>query len=241
MCTSTNTLNVLVAECSKADWSLVNVIWCIGGVMWPCGLGGIRYVHDVHTCKRSKACSLVVVLSPYVMSNVCHSFGPSHKPKGHITSPEDTVPFSMGLVRALKQGWTEPTTASMALTHALLNTFVGETPFSKSRGGKLVVMNSTEVQNPRRKLDDKCLCLSCVFGSVLACAKSAHVFQKLSCSLCGLCLWLITSSDSKAFLCFIAFSGSPTATHRPLHALRYYTVGIRKGIWKHCMWRKWLT
>ena len=33
-------------------------------------------------------------------------------------------------------------------------------------------MNSTEVQNPWRKLD--------VFGSVLACAKSAHVFQKLS-------------------------------------------------------------
>ena len=30
-------------------------------------------------------------------------------------------------------------------------------------------MNSTEVQNPQRKLDDKCLCLSNVFGSVLAC------------------------------------------------------------------------
>ena len=43
-------------------------------------------------------------------------------------------------------------------------------------------MNSTEVQNPRRKLD--------VFGSVLACAKSAHVFLKLSYSLCGLCLSL---------------------------------------------------
>ena len=43
-------------------------------------------------------------------------------------------------------------------------------------------MNSTEVQNPRRKLD--------VFGSVLACAKSAHVFQKLSYSLCCLCLSL---------------------------------------------------
>ena len=42
-------------------------------------------------------------------------------------------------------------------------------------------MNSTEVQNPRRKLD--------VFGSVLACANSAHVFQKLSYSLCGFCLF----------------------------------------------------
>ena len=35
-----------------------------------------------------------------------------------------------------------------------------------------------------------------------------------------------SSSDCKAFLHFIAFSGSPTAVHRPLHALRYYTVGI---------------
>ena len=41
-------------------------------------------------------------------------------------------------------------------------------------------MNNTEVQNPWRKLD--------VFGSVLAYAKSDHVFQKLSYSLCGLCL-----------------------------------------------------
>ena len=79
-------------------------------------------------------------------------------------------------------------------------------------------MNSTEVQNPRRKLDDKCLCLPYVFGSVLACAiKSAHVFQELSYSLRRLCLSFLTnnsSSDSKAFLRFIAFSGSPTAVHR---------------------------
>ena len=51
-------------------------------------------------------------------------------------------------------------------------------------------MSSTEVQNPQYKLDNKCLCLSCVFGSVLACAKSAHMSQKLSYSLCGLCLTL---------------------------------------------------
>ena len=52
-------------------------------------------------------------------------------------------------------------------------------------------MNSTEVQNSRRKLDDKCLCLPYVFGSVLACAiKSAHVFQELSYSLHGICLSL---------------------------------------------------
>ena len=48
-------------------------------------------------------------------------------------------------------------------------------------------MNSTEVQNPWGKLDDKCLCLSYVFASALACAKFAHVFHKLSYSLCGLC------------------------------------------------------
>ena len=62
------------------------------------------------------------------------------------------------------------------------------------------IMNSTKVQNPQRKLD--------VFGSVLACAKPAHVFQKLSYSLCGFCLSFITinsSLDSKAFLRFNAF------------------------------------
>ena len=72
-------------------------------------------------------------------------------------------------------------------------------------------MNSTEVQNPRCKLD--------VFGSVLACAKSAHAFQELSSvlTLRTLSLSFVTnnsSSDSKAFLCCIAFSGSPTAVHR---------------------------
>ena len=56
----------------------------------------------------------------------------------------------------------------------------------------------------------KLSCLPYVFAvSVLACAKSAHVFQKLSYSLCGLCLSFLTNnsfSDSKAFLRFIAFS-----------------------------------
>ena len=35
-----------------------------------------------------------------------------------------------------------------------------------------------------------------------------------------------SSSDTNAFLRFIAYSGFPTAVHRPLHELRYYTVGI---------------
>ena len=70
-------------------------------------------------------------------------------------------------------------------------------------------MNSTEVQNPRCKLD--------VFGSVLACAKSAHVSEALLLALRTLSLSFVTnnsSSDSKAFLRFIAFSGSPTVVHR---------------------------
>ena len=73
-------------------------------------------------------------------------------------------------------------------------------------------MKSTEMQNPWCKQD--------VFSSVLAWAKSAHMFQKLSYSLCGLCLSFLTnnsSSDSKAFLCLIAFSGSPTAVHRAFY------------------------
>ena len=38
-------------------------------------------------------------------------------------------------------------------------------------------MNSTEVQNPRLKLGDKCLCLSYVFGSVLACQSLLTCFR----------------------------------------------------------------
>ena len=91
----------------------------------------------------------------------------------------------------------------------------------------------------------KLSCLLYVFGSVLACAKSAHMFQKLSYSLCGLCLSLssLITIDSKAFLRFIAFSGSPTAVHRAFLffdakawpqsqtdlftcTIQYYTVGI---------------
>ena len=87
-------------------------------------------------------------------------------------------------------------------------------------------MNSTEVQNPQPKLDDKCLCLSYVFGSVLACM--CKVCSRVSEALL-LALLIVSnnsSSDSKAFLRFIAFSSSLTTVHHLLHALRYYTVGI---------------
>ena len=89
-------------------------------------------------------------------------------------------------------------------------------------------MNSTEVQNPRRKLLDKCLCLSYVFSFVLACMCKvcSRVSEALLLTLQTLSLTNNSSSDSKAFLHFIVFSGSPTAVHHPLHALRYYTVGI---------------
>ena len=65
-------------------------------------------------------------------------------------------------------------------------------------------------------------CLPYVFGSVqslLTCFR-----EKLSYSLCGLCLSLSSLildsySDSKAFHFFIAFSGSPTAVH---HAFLFF-------------------
>ena len=41
-------------------------------------------------------------------------------------------------------------------------------------------MNATEVQNPRRKLDDKYLCLLYVFGFVLACAKLLTCFRSFA-------------------------------------------------------------
>ena len=66
----------------------------------------------------------------------------------------------------------------------------------------------------------KLSCLPYVFGSVLACAKSADMFQKLSYSLCGVCfITNNSSSDSNAFLRFIALSGSPTAVH---HAFLFF-------------------
>ena len=85
-------------------------------------------------------------------------------------------------------------------------------------------MNSTEVQNSWRKVPDKCLCLLCVQFCSCPCRVCSRVALLLD--LQTLSLTNKSSSDTKAFLCFIVFSGSPTAVHRPLHALRYYTVGI---------------
>ena len=65
-----------------------------------------------------------------------------------------------------------------------------------------------------------------VFGFVLPFAKSAHVFQKLSLTRFADFVSTNCSSDSKAFLRFVAFSGSPTAVYRPLHALQSHTVGM---------------
>ena len=133
----------------------------------------------------------------------------------------------------------------------------------------------------------KLSCLPYVFDSVLACAKPAHarVSEALLPALRTLSLSYLTnsSSDSKAFQHFIAFSGSPTAVHHAflffnvkawpqpqtvlftcttsttlwaylskslvkdkfnrkttiLHASSYLIT--RRGIQKHCKWRKWLT
>ena len=99
-------------------------------------------------------------------------------------------------------------------------------------------------------------CLPYVFSSVLACAKSAHVFQKLSYSLCGLGLSFLTdnsSLDSKAFPSLIVFSDSPTpcfpllrcegmaaVTNWPLHmhygtTLWAYISQMHRLIPLHCM------
>ena len=51
---------------------------------------------------------------------------------------------------------------------------------------KIKTMNSTEVQNTRRKLDDKCLYLSYVFGSVLP------VHSLLMCFRLLLALWTLS-------------------------------------------------
>ena len=88
-------------------------------------------------------------------------------------------------------------------------------------------------------------CLPYVFGSVLACAKSAHVSQNLLLALQTLPICFVTnnsSSDSNTYVHFIAFSGSPMALQRASfssirshdhshkltssHTLRYYTVCI---------------
>ena len=85
-------------------------------------------------------------------------------------------------------------------------------------------MNNTEMQNPWRKLNDKILCLShvsYVYDSVLACAKSAHVFQKLT-----RFADFVSNNSSSDSLCFIAFLSSPTAVPCLLLAVQYYTVGI---------------
>ena len=96
------------------------------------------------------------------------------------------------------------------------------------------------------KMFQKISCLPCVFDSVLACAKPAHacVSEALLPALQTLSLSFLTNSSSysKAFQHFIAFSGSPTAVpcfpflwcegmatviNWPLHVhLRCYTVGV---------------
>ena len=57
-----------------------------------------------------------------------------------------------------------------------------------------------------------------VFGSVLACAKSDHVFQKLSLETLSLSFITITLPQT---VCFIVFSGSPTAVH---HAFLFFNT-----------------
>ena len=93
-----------------------------------------------------------------------------------------------------------------------------------------IKMNSTEVQNPRRKHNRvenygassmKGVYAYHVFGSVLACMCKvcSRASETLLLVLLTLSLTINSSSDSKAFLRFIAFSGSPTAY--TIHCMHY--------------------
>ena len=79
---------------------------------------------------------------------------------------------------------------------------------------------------PWHKLD-KCLCLSYVFSFVLACAKSAHVFQKLSYSFCGLCLQLITLPQTERFFYILLRSQAPQQQYT-IHCMHYSII-----LWAH--------
>ena len=89
-------------------------------------------------------------------------------------------------------------------------------------------MNSTEVQYPRRKLDDKYLCFYAYHMCLVLFLPVQSLLMRFRRFVTRFADFVsnISSSDTKAFLCFIAFSGSPTAIHHPLHELRYYTAGI---------------
>ena len=63
----------------------------------------------------------------------------------------------------------------------------------------------------------------CVRFCSCLCKVCSRVSEALLLALLTLSLVNYSSADSKAFLCFIAFSGSPTAVHRPLHALQLYS------------------
>ena len=66
----------------------------------------------------------------------------------------------------------------------------------------------------------------CVPFCSCLCKVCSRVSEALLLALQTLSLTNISSSDSKVFLRFIVFSGSPTAVHHSLQALQYYTVGI---------------
>ena len=79
---------------------------------------------------------------------------------------------------------------------------------------------------PWHKLD-KCLCLPHVFSFVFACAKSAHVFQKLSYSFCGLCLQLITLPQTERLFYILLRSQAPQQQYT-VHCMHYSII-----LWAH--------
>ena len=70
------------------------------------------------------------------------------------------------------------------------------------------------MQNPRRKLDDKCfMFIICVRFCSCLCEVCSHVSEVLLLALGTSSLTKSSDSKLRAFLRFIAFSGSPTAVH----------------------------
>ena len=86
-------------------------------------------------------------------------------------------------------------------------------------------MNSTEVQNPRCKLDDKCLCWSYVFRSVLAsmckvCSLVSEAFL--------LALWTLSPTTllQTLRLFYVSLCSQATQQQYIVHCIHYGTVGI---------------
>ena len=61
-----------------------------------------------------------------------------------------------------------------------------------------------------------------MFGSVLACAKSAHVFQKISCSLCGLSLYKLITLPQTVRLFYVSLRSQASQQQYTIHCMHIH-------------------